>query len=469
MRNGRLLSCLALAAVALQGFVVSSVAANLTAAEEDPDWLAADRVLARIVPPAFPDQDFLIGDFGAVEVDQGDASEAIRAAIAACAQAGGGRVVVPPGRFLTGPIHLLSGVNLHLQKGATLLFKTDPAAYLPLVKSRWEGVECMNYSPLIYAYGQSNIAITGEGVLDGQASRDNWWPWKGLKGYGWSEGDPHQAPARARLFRMAEADVPVAERIMGEGAYLRPSFIQPYRCENVLIEGVTIMGAPMWLVHPVLCRNVTVRGVRFTSKGPNNDGCNPESSSDVLIEDCFFDTGDDCIAIKSGRNRDGRRLNVPSENIIIRNCLMHEGHGGVVIGSEISGGARNIFVENCSMDSPQLDRALRIKTNSVRGGVIEQIFVRNLHVGQVKDAVIRINFQYEEGDKGDFPPTVRQVHIRNLIVDQAPRVFRLVGYHHSPIRDIHLTDCTFLNVRNPSIVQHVEDLILNRVDIFPAE
>src|SRR5213594_542198 len=159
---------------------------------------------------------------------------------------------------------------------------------------------------------------------------------------------------RSRLFDMGEKGVPVEQRVMGEGSFLRPNFIQPYRCRNVLIEGVTIQNSPMWEIHPVLCSNIIVRGVKISSHGSNNDGCDPESCQDVLIEDCVFDTGDDCIAIKSGRNNDGRRVNVPSENIIIRNSTMKDGHGGVVMGSECSGGIRNVFIENCHMDSPNL-------------------------------------------------------------------------------------------------------------------
>src|SRR5205823_3301880 len=182
--------------------------------------------------------------------------------------------------------------------------------------------------------------------------------------------------------------------------YLRPNFIQPYRCRNVLIEGVTIVRSPMWEINPTLCTNVTVRGVTINSHGPNNDGCDPDSCRDVLIEGCTFDTGDDCIAIKSGRNADGRRLHVPSENIIVRGCRMKDGHGGVTVGSEISGHVRNVFAENCRMDSPNLETALRIKNNAARGGLLENFYFRNLTIGQVIHAVVTIDFNYEEGARG---------------------------------------------------------------------
>ena len=255
-------------------------------------WDLAAEILARIRAPAFPDRDFPITDFGAVAGDRADCTAALRQAIAACHAAGGGRVRVPAGVWRTGAIQLLSRVNLHLDAGATLRFSTAPAAYLPVVFTRWEGVECMNYSALIYAFEQQDIAVTGAGVLDGGASEDNWWAWK----------QAPQAAARARLQELGVRGAPVAERVFGEGSFLRPNFIQPYRCHNVLIEGVTILRSPMWELNPVLCTNVTVRGVRINSHGPNNDGCDPESCRDVLIEGCVFDTGDDCIAIKSGRN-----------------------------------------------------------------------------------------------------------------------------------------------------------------------
>jgi polygalacturonase len=223
-----------------------------------------------------------------------------------------------------------------------------------------------------------------------QANNEHWWLWNGNPLYGGGHDRPNQMAARSRLFQMGENDAPVSERVFGEGSYLRPNLIQFYRCQNVMVDGVTVKNSPMWQIHPVLCANVTVRNVTMASHGPNNDGCNPESSQDVLIEGCLFDTGDDCIAIKSGRNRDGRRIAAPSENIIIRNRRMRDGHGGVTVGSEASGGVRNVFAESCRMDSPRLDRALRLKTNSVRGGFIENIFMRSVRVGQVADAVFQV-------------------------------------------------------------------------------
>jgi polygalacturonase len=318
-------------------------------------------------------------------------------------------------------------------------------------------VELLNYSALIYAFEQENVAVTGPGTLDGNASDADWWPWKGRDAK--KPDAPNQLAARTRLIEMAGRGVPVAERVFGEGSYLRPNFVQPYRCKNVLIDGVTIINSPMWELHPVLCTNVTVRNVSINSHGPNNDGCDPESCRDVLIEGCTFDTGDDCIALKSGRNDDGRRLNVPIENVIIRNCTMKDGHGGVVVGSEISGGARNIFAERCRMDSPQLDRALRIKTNSVRGGVTEHVYMRNVTIGQVAEAVVTINYFYEEGDAGKFPPIVRDVEVRNVTSKKSQYALLLRGYGHDPISDVRVIDCAFEQVEKPDVLEGVTNVV----------
>jgi len=431
----------------------------------DEGWAQVPEILKRIQPPVFPKRDFDVTRFGAVADGQTDCTEAFRKAIAACHQAGGGRVVVPSGSFLTGAIHLKSNVNLHLSSGAIIKFSRDTRHYLPVVFTRWEGVELMNYSPFIYSFEQENIAITGEGILDGQADSEHWWPWNGRARYGWKPGDPDQRTDRSTLFQMAEKGVPVQERVFGEGHYLRPQFIQPYRCKNLLIEGVTLKNSPMWEIHPVLCTNVTVRKVTIISHGPNNDGCDPESCRDVLIKDCYFDTGDDCIAIKSGRNADGRRLKAPSENIVIQGCQMKDGHGGVTIGSEVSGGVRNVFAEKCRMDSPNLDRALRFKNNAMRGGLIERVYMRDVEVGQVADAVISIDFYYEEEEAGRFTPVVRQVEVRNLRSRKSTYALYLRGFKNAPITDIRLENCTFDGVARAPVIEHVQRLVSSNVRI----
>jgi unsaturated rhamnogalacturonyl hydrolase len=430
-----------------------------------PEWAEVPGILARIQAPVFPDRDFPITSYGAVADGKTDCTEAIAKAIAACHAAGGGHVTVDaPGVFLTGPIHLLSNVDLHVAEGSTLRFLTDPARYLPAVYTRWEGVECFNYSPLIYAFEQENIAVTGGGTLDGGASDENWWAWVRRGPGGISQA---RADAKA-LNQMGDDNVPVAQRVFGAGHYLRPNFIQPYRCRNVLIEGVRIRRSPMWELNPELCVNVTVRGVDIVSDGPNNDGCDPESCRDVLIENCHFTTGDDCIAIKSGRNDDGRRVNVPSQNIIVRNCTMSDGHGGVVIGSEVSGGIRNIFAEDCVMDSPHLDRALRFKSNARRGGVIENVFLRRISVGQVAEAVLTVDFVYEEGARGPYRPELRNVVLEDITSRASPRVMWVKGIPNSVIEGIRFVDCTFRGVRTAEVLQNAGLISFNHVTIEPA-
>jgi polygalacturonase len=434
----------------------------------DDAWGRAADIARKVQAPVFPAHVFDITTFGARSDGATLNTEAIAKAIDACAKEGGGRVLVPAGKFLTGAIHLKSNVELHVSEGATLLFDTNPKSY-PIVFTRWEGMELMNYSPLVYARKQKNIAITGKGTLDAQGSPTNWWPWKGpwdqLHRHGWQEGMPDQRPARKKLFDMVEAGVPVEERVFGDGSLLRPPFIQPYDCENVLIEGVSLHNSPFWNIHPVLCRNVTLRGVTVYGHGPNNDGCDPESVDHMLIENCSFDTGDDCIAVNSGRNADGRRLATPSQNILIRNCHMKEGHGGVVVGSQISGGARWVFAENCQMDSPDLWYAIRFKNNALRGGLLENFYYRDLNVGQVGKAAITCDFNYEEGANGPFIPTLRNVVVERLKVKNAIRVLDSQGLPQAPVDDITLKDCEFDGVTQPSIMKFTKQVKLEKVRV----
>jgi polygalacturonase len=426
-------------------------------------WPEVDRILARIKPPVFPDRDFDVTRYGAIGDNAFDCSEAIRKAIADCAAKGGGRVVVPKGEFLTGAVELKSKVNLHVSEGATLRFTRDTSKY-PLVLARWEGMELMNYSAMIYAFEQENIGLSGKGTLDGNADLEHWWPWKGNEQGGYKSG-PTQAEDRAKLYDMVAKHLPVRERVFGQGHYLRPQFIQPYRCKNVLIEGVRLLNSPMWQVTPCLCSNVTIRDLNINAFGPNTDGCDPESCSDVLIKNCFFNTGDDCIAIKSGRNDDGRRLHTPSQNIVIQDCHMKDGHGGVTVGSEISGGVRNVFVENCNMDSPHLDSAIRIKNNALRGGLIENIHARNITVGEIRLAALSVDFNYEEGSKGSYKPVCRNVSIQNLQTKKTQYALYLRGFKNAPIENISLTDCDFGGVEKANMVENVRGVSLNNVRI----
>tara|TARA_R110001606_G_scaffold371644_1_gene528457 strand:+ start:1557 stop:3008 length:1452 start_codon:yes stop_codon:yes gene_type:complete len=424
-------------------------------------WAEMQVVIDSVVVPEFKNDIFNIVEFGAVPDSTTLNTKMFADAIAACVKNGGGIVLVPKGSFLTGPIHLDNNVNLHLEAGSEILFSTNLQDY-PIVHTSYEGTELMNFSPLIYAKNKKNIAITGQGILNGQASNEFWWPWCGSKTYGWKEGDPKQHSSLAKLKEgMSENGVPVEERIFGIGEFLRPTFIEPFECENVLIKGVKIINAPFWIIHPLKSKNVTIDGVTIESHGPNNDGCDPEYSKNVIIKNSVFNTGDDCIAIKSGRNEDGRRVGIKSENIIVQNCKMIDGHGGVVIGSEISAGVKNVYVENCIMDSPNLDRAIRIKTNTKRGGTVENVYVRNLVVGQVREAVLKINLFYGiyANQEGNYMPEVRNISLENVQVDYGGKYGILAeGHEELPISDITFKDVTIKRVDSLYKLRNVKNI-----------
>lgn len=380
--------------------------------------------------------------------------KAINAAILKCHKAGGGKVVIPAGNYMTGAITLRSNVNLVVEKGAELVFAFDRKLY-PNVETRWEGLDIINYQPCIYAVDAQNIAITGKGIINGNGSNERWWYMKGNKHHGYHEGvDEWQGSdgvgTRATLLKMADNQVPVKDRIFGMGKGLRPQLINFVRCQNAIIEGVELRDSPFWVIHPLFVKNLTVRNVKIYNDGPNGDGCDPESCEDVLIEGCTFHTGDDCIALKSGRNADGLRAATPCKNIIIRKCKMADGHGGVVIGSEISGGCSNIFAEDCDMDSPNLDRVVRIKTNTCRGGINENIYVRNIRVGECREAVMRINLVYEPkeiAERGHIP-TVRNVYIDNITCNKSKYGILLNGLTEKDsktpqIYNINVKNCRF--------------------------
>ena len=434
--------------------------------------------------PKFADKAYVITKYGA-KTDNTAAKnqKAIQKAIDLCSKKGGGRVVVPAGqKFLTGAIELKSGVNLEVQENAVLEFVFEPALY-PIVETSWEGLECFNLSPCVYAFKAKDIAITGKGTIDGGGSNDTWWPWNGNKRFGWKEGQTSQRDmGRPRLLQAGEDGIPMydekgkrsPERVFTEKDRLRPQLVSFNKCEGILLEDVTLLRSPFWVIHPLHSTDLTVRRVKMINDGPNGDGCDPECCDRVLIEDCYFDTGDDCIAIKSGRNRDGRERNMPSKNIIIRNCEMKNGHGGVVVGSEISGGCQNVYAHDCVMDSPELERVLRIKTNSCRGGVIENINMRNIKVGVCKEAVLKINTDYEPKEiccRGYYP-TVRNVLMENVTCQKSQYGVMIVGYEADSlsytVNHITVRNCKFDGVYGKPVYQigkaedvKYEDLVIN--------
>ena len=415
------------------------------------------RIEQSIQQPKLSEKVYAITSYGAkTTATAAQNQKAINRAIALASKKGGGKVVIPTGTWNTGAIEMKSGVNLVIEEGATLHFAFEPKLY-PLVRTAWEGLACWNYSPCIYAYQATDIAITGKGTIDGGGNNDTWWQWNGNPRFGFKKGvttESQKMGSRAKLQKQAEDGVAFDERKFGMGQGLRPQLINFVRSERILIKDVKMINSPFWVIHPLLSKNITVDGVYIWNEGPNGDGCDPEACENVLIQNCIFHTGDDCIAIKSGRNNDGRLWNQPSKNIIIRNCKMEDGHGGVVIGSEISGGCENVYAEDCEMDSPHLDRILRIKTNNCRGGLIQNINMRRIKVGQCGEAVVKINLDYEskEACYRGFEPTVRNVNVEDVTCQKSNYGILIIGRDAvENVYDINIKNCKFDGVQKQPV------------------
>ena len=431
---------------------VTPVATN----SNDLSWDMAEEILTHISDPVFPAYTVNVLDYGAVPNDGKLDTAAIQRAIDETSAHGGGTVVIPSGVYDVGAITLKSNVNLHLESKDTVLrFTRDitPANY-PLVFAHYEGSKLYNWSPLIYAYQQENIALTGKGTLDGQADKNNWWNWSRTVNPDGTTTRPSSADAKL-LRKMTDDGTPAEERIFGEGHYLRPNFYQPIECTNVLVEGVTIANSPMWELNPVLCTNFTARGVTIDTHGYNNDGCDPENCNYVLIENCFFNTGDDCIAVKAGRNRDGRELGEaghPTQNLIIRNNTFADGHGGIACGSEMSGGIKNLFADNNTFDSPTLNYALRFKTNAERGGAVENIYLRNSKVKSVGNAVVHATMLYDVGRDGNYLPQFKNITIENLTSSGGEYGIFMEAFEEVPITGLVFRNVEMRGVKAPFVI-----------------
>ena len=435
--------------------LLAAAAASLHAAATAEDWSGMDAILKRIEPPTFPKHDFVITDFGAVGDGRTDCRAAIIKAIDAGVKAGGGRIVVPAGTFFCdGPVHLKSGIDFHLARGATLTFGADPSRYLPAVLSRYEGTLYYGHSPRIYAKDAVNVAITGHGVIDGNARGT----FALLKSTRQSKGSP------AELRRMGAEGVPVEQRVFAGGRWLRPSTLQLFGCTNVLIEGVTVRDSTFWCVHPVFCRNVTVRGVTVDSMNANNDGCDPDSCADVLIENCDFHTGDDAIAIKSGRDEDGWKAGRPSENIVIRHCTMRSRWSALCIGSEMSGGVRNVFMEDCRV--PAAASTFYFKANLDRGGLVEHVRARRIEAGKMREAFVRFETSYHGYRGGNHPPSFRDFVLEDLTCrDAGAYGIYLEGVTAAPIRDVVIRRASIEKAKAPLWLRQIENLRFENVKI----
>jgi polygalacturonase len=386
---------------------------------------------------------FAITDFGADPASQRATSSAIARAIDAAHAAGGGVVIVPEGVWPTAKVHLKSNVNLHVSKGATLLFSENPVDYLPAVHTSWEGLECYNYSPLVYAYECENVALTGEGLL--RAKLDVWSIW-------YKRPKAHM-DALVALYDMSAkgTPLPVAQRDMTAGAAnLRPQFVQFNRCRHVLIEDITIQDSPFWVLHPYLTNDVVIRRVKISAHGHNNDGVDPEMSQNVLIEDCVFDQGDDAISIKSGRDRDAWRLHTPARNIVMRNCRIRNGHQLCAIGSELSGGIENVFVDNCHFDHTgssvpsMINHILFVKTNERRGGFVKNIHLSNVTATSIKGGVLAVETDVLYQWKNLLPTYERRLtpieglYVSNVTVGEAAFVCMIKAEREAPVRTVSM-------------------------------
>lgn len=407
----------------------------------------------------FPQRDFLITKYGAKAGGKKLNTKAIAKAITACHLVGGGRVVIPKGEWLTGPIHLKSNINLYMEEGAVLRFTDTPSDYLPAVMTSWEGMECYNYSPLIYASDCENIAITGKGVL--APKMDTWRIW-------FARPQAHMEALR-KLYTMASTDVPVEERQMAVGENnLRLHLIHLNRCRNVLLDGFKIRESPFWTIHLYMCKGGIVRGLDVKANGHNNDGIDLEMSRNFLIENCKFDQGDDAVVIKSGRNRDAWRLGTPCENIVVRNCQVMEGHTLLGIGSELSGGVRNVYMHHCDVPA-SVHCLFFIKTNRRRGGIVENIYLEDVTCKDTEYLVgldMDILYQWRE-----LVPTYEErltriegIHVKDIRCGSADFVYELCGDERLPPKDITIRNIVVDNSKGvPNQSHHITGLTLDSI------
>lgn len=411
-----------------------------------------NKIVARIQLPKFPAYKVSVSQFGAKGDSLSNAKPAFDKAIANCKKHGGGTLVVPKGIYtLNGPIHLVNNLHLVLEKGAKIRFGSNPEHYLPVVLSSWEGTMLYNYSPLIYGYQLQNVAITGEGIIDGEAA-NTWAEWK------------EKEKADQDLSReMNHKSIPVKERVFGKGHFLRPQLVQLVECKDILIEGVQIEDSPFWCIHLLKCQSATLRGLKYKAFNKNNDGIDPEYSQDILIEDVDFDNGDDNVAIKAGRDNEGwANESTPSQNIVIRNCRF-KGLHAVVIGSEMSAGVKNVFVENCEA-SGYLKRGIYLKSNPDRGGYIRNIHVNNLKLGEVEDCFYITSYYHNEGE--GHATDIQEVYISNITCQKARESGIVIqGFPKKKVTGIYLENVTIKEAKKAMTLVDTEGIQLSDVVI----
>ncbi|MCD8185674.1 MAG: glycoside hydrolase family 28 protein [Rikenellaceae bacterium] len=382
---------------------------------------------------------------GAVADGETLATAILQGALDEASAKGGGTLYFPAGIYLTGALQMRSNTTLHLDAGAVLKFSDHPDHYLPMVPLRWEGTVMNSFSPLIYAYEVNNITIEGRGTLDGQGAR--WWQGEYEVRERFAE-NPEEDPENEyqRLWVQANPDLEVSDYYHNtiRRKFFRPPFFQAFRSTNICIAGVKFINSPFWTINPAFCQNIVIDGITIDNPpSPNTDGINPTSCKDVRISNCHISVGDDCITIKSGRDADGRKWNVPCENITITNCTMLSGYGGVVIGSEMSGSVRKITISNCVFDGT--DRGIRLKSSRERGGIVEEIRISNLVMKNIKRQAFEFNLFYDrnipEGPVTEKTPVFRNIHLSGITATQINEADAITGIPEMPISNI-----TFSNI-----------------------
>jgi polygalacturonase len=408
-------------------------------------WPEANAILDRCVPPEFPPRTLHVTEFGAKGDGRRDDTPAFLAAIGACHRAGGGRVVVPAGEWRVGALRLLSGINLYLEQDATLAFSEDASLY-PVVLTRYEGIECVNRSPMIYAHGETSVAVTGEGTLDASHTVE------------WNRGSDREGVLESLVARG------VAPRARFVAGRLRTSFVQPYRCSRVLIQGVLLRGAQFWQVHPVLCSTVAIDGVTTSVGGPNTDGCDPESCTDVVVRGCTLASGDDNIALKSGRDEDGRRVGVPCRNVVVLNCQVEGRFGFICCGSEQSGGIHDVYAFDNRSYGRGVGNVLWVKSNTKRGGATWNVHVDGFTGSGLRGAVVLVTMEYDD-QRGAFPPAFGELRLRNLTVDGAPRVLDVKGGSARPNGPIEVSDSRFTRIEGGNRIVNASGIDLRGISV----
>jgi len=414
------------------------------------DWGLLEPIVCRLGAAQIAARVYRVAEFGAVGDGAGVVRPAILAAIARASAEGGGRVVLSPGVWRSrGPIHLQSRIELHLERGAHLLFSPDPQHYLPVVETRWEGTRVLSYSPLVYARDVEDVAITGPGTIDGNAQS------------GFHAWHRQAAPDMLRLRRMGFTGVPLEERVFGAGTHLRPPLVQLVRARRVRLEGYTAVNSPFWVNHLVYCEHATVRGLNVESHFPNNDGVDVDSSRYVLVEGSTFRTGDDSVVVKSGRDLDGRTVARPSEYVVVRGNDMG-GEDGIALGSEMSGGIRYVFFSDNVLRSGA--SAIRFKANLDRGGTVEHVGVRRFTVGSF-DRLFWFQLNYPSALGGNFPATYRDIVFEDFEVGDVGTLFEAHAPAVAPLRDVLVRNVSAASAKQTVVLENVQGLRFENVTV----